>query len=133
MQIKPVEQMDLHEEHKGFKNPTSQLEHRVLQSPAMIATMEDTVGDNPSTQRECYANTNVFNALKPLMFTCCVAGLLFGVDFRQEGIKKYFTLSHFYSFLIMIILAVNCAGYLMVFDSDVDLDMMFFMRLTLSI
>ena len=133
MQIEPVEQLDLHEEDKGSRKSTCQVEQHVSQSPAMIASIEDTVRDKPSTQRECYANTKVFNALKPLMFTCCAAGLLFGVDFRRKGIKKYFTLSHFYSFLIMIILAVNGVGYLLVFDSDVDLDMIFFMRLTMSI
>ena len=31
-------------------------------------------------RRECCVNTRVFNALKPLMLTCFVTGLLFRVD-----------------------------------------------------
>ena len=117
MQIEPVEQIDLQE---GVRSPT------------MITTMEDTVGDNPSTKRGCYANTKVFSALKPLMFMCCAAGLLFGVDFRRDGMKKYFTFSHFYSFVIMIILAANLLGYLMVFDTSANFDLLV-MNLTMSI
>ena len=118
MQIEPVEQIDLQEGVRGR---------------AMITTMEDTVGDNPSTKRECYGNTTVFNALKPLMFTCCAAGLLFGVDFRRDGMKKYFTFSHFYSFVIMVFLAANLLGYLMVFVTSANFDLFLVLNLTMSI
>ena len=67
------------------------------------------------------------------MLTCYAAGLLFRVDFRRDGLRKYLTHTHLFSFLVMMFLAPNIIRYLMIFDGNEKLGTVFFMKLTISI
>ena len=86
----------------------------------------------PDGQEYCM-NTKMFNTLKPLMLTCYATGLFFRVDFGRDGIRKYCTLSHLYSLLIMVLMAAYLINYLMNFGSDETFDTSFFVKIIITI
>ena len=79
-----VEQLRIQEESRGSTFSTSQAARRMSQSQIMFGKSADRVQVKCSDRRECCVNTRVFNALKPLMLTCFVTGLLFRVDFGKN-------------------------------------------------
>ena len=134
-----VEQIDLQEDSSSYSTKsTFQAARRMPSSQVMTGKLDDHNGkpedrETCPANRECCMNTKMFNALKPLMLTCYATGLFFRVDFGRDGIKKYFTLSHFYSLLIMLLMAAYMIRYLMIFNSDETFDTSLFVKLIMNI
>ena len=133
MQTTMVEQMDLQEQTLGSTQSMCQSGESELASQMMIGKMIGRVREEHPVRWKCCMNTRVFNALRPLMRTCGAAGLLFRVDFSRNGIKKYFTLSHFYSVLVMIFLTTNSLRFLMIFGNNETLYTSFLLKLLSTI
>ena len=131
MQIAAVEQMDIKEGRRGSRKLSFLSIRRLSQAPVLLVNH---IREKQQRKwQECAMNSKVFNALKPLMLTCYAAGLLFRVDFRRDGLKKYLTGTHIYSFLIMIFLAANFIRYFMIFDRNEQFGTFFFMKLITSV
>ena len=133
MRITTVEQKDLQEESGAWTRSTSETMQCASQSSAIIDTKDDRAQAGPPTLRECLIKTTMSNALKPLILTCCAAGLVFHVDFGRNGMRKYVTFSHCYSLVVMLFLAFSVLYYLMIFHSDAKLDASFLMEIAMSV
>ena len=133
MRITAVKQMDLQEESGAWTRSTSQTIQCASESSTIIDTKDDRAQEGPPTLRECLMKATMSNALKPLMLTCCAAGLVFHVGFGRNGMRKYVTFSHCYSLVVMLFLAFSVLYYLMIFHSDAKLDASFLMEIAMSV
>ena len=118
--------MDLEEESGASPRSTSVAVQCASQSSTIIDIIDDRSQEGPPTLKECFMKTRMFNVLKPLMLTFCVAGLVFRVEFGRTGIRKYVTFSHFYSLVCLLFLTFGFLYYLKIFHSGAKLDISFF-------
>ena len=94
---------------------------RSYEGSMVVISMDDDRADMPDdlsveTKPNCFKQTGVFQALKPLLFSCYVAGLLLDKNFDKTGYKKYPTITYVYSTLVLIILTVHVIRCLAMFD-----------------
>ena len=135
MSITPVEPMDLQEDkHRPRRRSTFDSLRRFSQAPFMISKLMGQIREKQALDWEqCAMNTRVFHALKPLMLTCYATGLLFNINFRRDGLRKYVTRTHLYSVLVMIFVAANVARYLMIIHDSGRLDTIFLLKIAIVV
>ena len=78
----------------------------------------------------CYTKMPVYQAMKPLLFTCAVGGLVFTTNFAATGIQRYLTASRVYSFLLLLFYITNVARYYTMFDDKESFGVMLFTKMT---
>ena len=62
--------------------------------------------------------TTLYNELRSLLFSCSLGGLIFKKDFNATGIKKYLHVTHVYSIIILIFMAINVLRWFTMFRGD---------------
>ena len=106
------------------------LKRRRSSEGAMVEIpMEDDVQDeSPRALTQCFATTRLFNAMKSLLISCYVTGLLSSKRFDKTGLRKYFTVTFIYSSTILLLLTAHAIRYLSMFKENNNFGPVFFTK-----
>ena len=66
----------------------------------------------------CFTKTCLYQALKPLLISFCVAGLLSRIRFDKAGLKKYLNFTYIYNTMVLIVLTIYAIRCQAVFDKS---------------
>ena len=75
----------------------------------------------PATHPEmsiCCSTTSVYQALKHLLHSCTLGGLVFQKNFAVSGIKRHLFPGHVYSLVVLIFLVPNVLRWFTIFRDD---------------
>ena len=96
----------------------SMLKLRNAASGTKVAPVE--IEDNKQTRTvsRSHEETLVYKALSALRISLLLGGLIFKKEFSKTGIKRHLTVSHVYSFIVLLFLSVNTLRWLTMFRSN---------------
>ena len=77
----------------------------------------------------CYDETPVYCALRSLGISLYIGGLAFKKYYSKQGIKRHLTVSHFYSYIVLVFLTVNVLRWLTMFRGDESFGIHLFMKI----
>ena len=105
-------------------NPNSQRltkRRRSYEQSMVVVSMDDNranTSDGLPTAKPSCTETCVFKAMRSLLVSCYVAGLLSRKRFNEKGFRKYITVTCIYSTMILIILTFHAIRCLSVFSTN---------------
>ena len=85
--------------------------------------------EKKSNVPRCHDETHVYKALYSLHRSLLLGGLVFKKNFSKHGIKRHLTLSHLYSYIVLILIIMNTLRWSTMFQSDEKFGVLLFMRI----
>ena len=80
-----------------------------------------------------YEETSLYKALRTLQLPLSLGGLIFKKEFSRTGIKRHLTISHVYSFTVLIFLSCNVLRLLTMFHSNEKFNTLLVMKAVLLV
>ena len=93
----------------------------------------DISGGLPAKEKPCFTETSLFHAMKSLLVSCYVAGLLSRKRFHKTGFRKHLTVSYLYSTVVLTILTVNAIRRLAMFNKTDEFGSLLFVKLSYTV
>ena len=94
---------------------------RSYEQSMMVISMDDNrdnIPDGLPTAKPSCTETCVFKAMRSLLVSCYVAGLLSRKRFNEKGLRKYMTVTYIYSTVMLIIFTFHAIRCLSVFSKN---------------
>ena len=101
-------------------------------SMEVVSMEDDQAGipdDLPAVVKPTFTETCVFKAMKSLLVSCYVAGLLSNKGIDQKGFRKYIIITYVYSTMMLIALTPYAISCLSVFNKTDEFDSLFSFKL----
>ena len=91
---------------------------RKAASDTKVAPVEIEDSKQTTTVSRSHEETLVYKALSALRISLLIGGLIFKKEFSKTGIKRHLTVSHVYSFIVLLFLSFNTLRWLTMFRSN---------------
>ena len=111
------------------ENENSKLNFRHHAKSTKVVPFEVEENGSDRIEPKYHDETPIYRALRSLHISMLLSGLVFAKDFSKSGIKRHLTVSHVYSFTVLVFLTINTLRWLSMFRSDEQFGATLFMKI----